>query len=129
MEHLIDDVSGNLDQAARRGDVDRVVQLLQARDRADLEAAVKQIAELQNRIFQKEAERESLQRELEHLSEPVTVALQGVASALETLEERRIDLAHLQARQGIIDLGLKSSRDQITELREELARMMEAINE
>ena len=129
MEHLIDDMSGTLDQAARRGDVDRVVQLLQARDRADLEATVKQIAELQNAIFEKESEREALARELEHLAHPVRVALQGVGSALETLEQRRIDLAQLQLRQGCIDQGLESLRQEINEMRKELEQMMEAISE
>lgn len=128
MEHLVDDVSGKLDQAARRGDIDQVAQLLKARDRADLEVTVKQIAALQNAIFEKESEREALARELEHLAQPVTVALQGVASALESLEQRRLDLAHLQARQGVIDLGLESRRQELNEMRKQLSELMEAIS-
>src|SRR5688572_12683486 len=128
MENLLDDMSGNLDQAARRGDVDRVAQLLKARDHAELEVTVKQIADLQNAIFQKEAEREALQRELDHLSEPVKVALQGVATALETLEQRRLELGQLQLRQGCIDQGLESHRQEINELRKQLSEMMEVIS-
>ncbi len=66
-------------------------------------------------------------RELEHLQEPVRIAAKAYASALETLEQRHLNLAQLQARQGVIDLGLKSSREEITELRKQLEEMMEAI--
>lgn len=125
---MIDDLSGNLDQALKSGDVDRVAQLLTMRDRADLEATVKEIAQVQNRIFEKEAEREALQRELDHLSEPVKVALQGVASALDTLAERRLELGQLQLRQGCIDQGLESHRQEINELRKQLSEMMEVIS-
>jgi predicted RNase H-like nuclease (RuvC/YqgF family) len=128
MENLLDDLSGNLDQAVKRGDVELVAQLLTMRDRADLEATVREIADLQNAIFEKESEREALARELEHLSEPVKVALQGVASALETLEQRRLELGQLQLRQGCIDQGLESHRQEINELRKRLSEMMEVIS-
>ena len=128
MEEVLDDLSGNLDQAARRGDVDRVVQLLQARDRADLETKVKRIADLQNRIFEKESERETLGRELEHLSEPVRVAAEAYAAALQVLEQRHVALGQLQLRQGCIDQGLESARQEITELRAQLTQLMEEIS-
>jgi chromosome segregation ATPase len=124
-EIMIDD---RIRQAVIAGDADKVAQLFKMRDRADLEAGVKQIAELQNRIFEKDAERESMQRELEHLSEPVKVAAKAYASALQTLEQRHLDLAQLQARQGVIDLGLQSIHEEITELRNQLNEMMDRIS-
>lgn len=139
MEGILDELLGTTEdeipidakirQAVIARDADQVEQLLKARDRADIEATVKQIAELQNAIFEKESEREALTRELDHLSEPVKVALQGVASALEALEERRIDLGLLQLRQGCIDQGLESLRQEINDMRKQLSEMMETISE
>jgi chromosome segregation ATPase len=114
-------------QAALVGDVHTVAQLLQARDRADLETAIKHVADLQNAIFEKESEREALQRELDHLSAPVRVAAKSYADALEALEQCHLDLAQLQARQACIDMGLESHRQEINELRDKLNKMMPRI--
>lgn len=134
MEIQIDELLGDLDQevliddriidAAKSGDVDRVTQLLHVRDRRQIEAAVKRVSELQQAIIEKENERESFQRELAHLQEPVRVAAQSYAAALEALEQCQRDLAELQARQGVIDLGLQSRREELIEMRNQVKELM-----
>ncbi|HKU74440.1 MAG TPA: hypothetical protein VJR02_11010 [Pyrinomonadaceae bacterium] len=124
---MIDELSGQLIDAAKNGDAQLVSDLLRARDQRDLENTVKKISELQKAIFKKESEREALCRELEHLAEPVQVAATAYATALDQLEECRIDLAKLQARQGVIDLGLESLRQEINELRNKLNELMPEI--
>jgi hypothetical protein len=138
MEKILDELLGNLDQtadepelliadeirnAALNRDAGQVAQLLNVRDQIGLEAAVKRVLDLQAQLFDVEAERESLTRELQHLDEPVRVAAKAYAETLETLEQRHNDLARLQLRQATIDLGLETRREQINELRKELTEM------
>lgn len=126
---MIDELSGQLRDAAKNGDAEQVSRLLRARDQRDLENSVRQISDLQSAIFKKESEREALRRELQHLAEPVQVAAKAYVNALERLEECRLDLAQLQARQGVIDLGLESVRQEINELRDKVNELMPRITE
>ena len=125
---MIDETLGQLTDAVKKGDAQLVSRLLRERDQHELENTVKEVSRLQADIVAKEEERDALRRELEHLSEPIQVAAKAYASALERLEECHLDLAQLQARQVIIDLGLESRREEINELRKQLTEMMEVIS-
>lgn len=123
MEEILDDLSGNLDQAARRGDVQAVNALLKQRQSESLTETVKLISRLQGELAEKQEERDQLLRKLGHLSTPVQNGLKDYAAALQQLEKCQRAMHELQAQQFFCDNGLHLLRDEIKELEQRIIQL------
>ena len=123
MEHLVDDLTGQIKEAAKANNANRVAELRRQRESASLTETVRTISSLQAKLVEKLDERAALIRKLDHLRQPVQAAATEFASALELLERCQLSLHELQAQQHFCDNGLHLLHDDIRELEERITEL------